>query len=86
MEARMADEQMFLWQGLALTGVGLVVGMVAAIALGRWMSSLLFGVGPFDAVAYVTALGISVLAAALASYVPARRAASIDPIETLRAE
>jgi ABC-type antimicrobial peptide transport system permease subunit len=79
-------EQMFLRQGLALTGVGLVVGMVAAIAFGRWMSSLLFGVGPFDAVAYVTALGVSVLAAALASYVPARRAATIDPIETLRAE
>jgi putative ABC transport system permease protein len=79
-------EQMFLRQGLALTGVGLVVGMVAAIALGRWMSSLLFGVGPFDAVAYGAALGVSVLAAAFASYVPARRAASIDPIETLRAE
>jgi ABC-type antimicrobial peptide transport system permease subunit len=79
-------EQMFLRQGLALTGVGLVVGMVAAIALGRWMSSLLFGVGPFDAVAYATALGVSVLAAAFASYVPARRAATIDPIETLRAE
>ena len=43
-------------------------------------------VGPFDAVAYVAALGVSVLAAALASYVPARRAATIDPIETLRAE
>jgi ABC-type antimicrobial peptide transport system permease subunit len=79
-------EQMFMWQGLALTGVGLVVGTVAAIALGRWMSSLLFGVGPFDAVAYVAALGVSVLTATIASYVPARRAAAIDPIETLRAE
>ena len=59
---------------------------MAAIALGRWMSSLLFGVGPFDVVAYVAALGVSILTAMLASYVPARRAASIDPVETLRAE
>ena len=79
-------EQMFLRQGLALTGVGLVVGVVAAIALGRWMSSLLFGVGPFDPMAYTAALGVTMAAAALASYVPARRAAAIDPIETLRAE
>ena len=79
-------EQMFLRQGLALTGVGLAIGVVAAIALGRWMSSLLFGVGPFDVVAYVAALGVSILTAMLASYVPARRAAMIDPIETLRAE
>jgi putative ABC transport system permease protein len=79
-------EQMFLRQGLALTGVGLVVGVVTAVALGRWMSSLLFGVGPFDSVAYTAALGTTVAAAALASYVPARRAAAIDPIETLKAE
>jgi ABC-type antimicrobial peptide transport system permease subunit len=79
-------EQMFLRQGLALTGVGLVVGCVAAIALGRWVSSLLFGVGPFDPVTYVAALGVIMAAAALASYVPARRAARIDPSETLRRE
>jgi ABC-type antimicrobial peptide transport system permease subunit len=79
-------ERMFLRQGLALTGVGLVVGIGAAIVLSRWISSLLFGVGPFDAVAYVAALGVSLVTAALASYVPARRAATIDPIETLRAE
>ena len=79
-------EQIFLLQGLALTGVGLVVGTVGAIVLGRWMSSLLFGVGPFDAVAYLAALCVSVLTAALASYLPARRAANIDPLETLRAE
>ena len=79
-------ERMFLRQGLTLTGVGLVVGVVAAMALGRWMSSLLFGVGPFDPAAYVAAIGVTMVAAALASYLPARRAATIDPIETLRAE
>jgi putative ABC transport system permease protein len=56
------------------------------LALGRLMSSLLFGVGPLDPVAYVSALGVTLVAAALATYVPARRAATIDPIETLRAE
>jgi ABC-type antimicrobial peptide transport system permease subunit len=79
-------EQMFLRQGLALTAIGLVVGIAVAAALGRWMSSLLFGVGPMDPAAYAAALGIMIAAAALASYVPARRAANIDPIETLRAE
>jgi predicted permease len=79
-------EQMFLRQGLALTGVGLAVGVVAAIALGRWMSSLLFGVGPFDPLTYIAALAVTLGVAALASYVPARRAAAVDPIETLKTE
>jgi ABC-type antimicrobial peptide transport system permease subunit len=79
-------ERMFLRQGFALTGVGLVVGIVAAIAFGRWMQSLLFGVGPLDPVTYLAAVGVTLLAAALASYLPARRAAAIDPIETLKAE
>ena len=79
-------ERMFLRQGFVLTGVGLVVGIVAAIALGRWMQSLLFGVGPLDPVTYVAAVGVTLLAAALASYLPARRAATIDPNVTLKAE
>ncbi|HUL81638.1 MAG TPA: ABC transporter permease [Gammaproteobacteria bacterium] len=78
--------KMFLLQGLALCAVGAVVGLVAAVMLGRLMSSLLFGVGPLDPVAYVAAVVVTIAAAALASYVPARRAANIDPIETLRAE
>jgi predicted permease len=81
-----ALERMFLLHGLALTGVGIAVGVAAAMAVGRVMSSLLFGVGALDPTAYLSALGITLAAAALASYVPARRAASIDPIETLKAE
>ncbi len=50
------------------------------------MSSLLFGIGPTDAVTYVAAIGIILAAAALASYLPARRASAIDPVETLKAE
>jgi predicted permease len=78
--------KMFLLHGLGLSAVGAVVGVVAAMAVGRLLSSLLFGVGPMDPAAYAAALGVTIAAAALASYVPARRAASIDPIETLRAE
>jgi ABC-type antimicrobial peptide transport system permease subunit len=79
-------KRMFLLHGLALTGVGTVVGLVVAVALARVMSSLLFGIGPMDPVAYMAALGVTLVAAALASYVPARRAAAIDPILTMKAE
>jgi predicted permease len=77
---------MFLLHGLRLSGVGVVVGLVVAAAVGRSMSSLLFGVEPLDPAAYVAAIGVILAAAGLASYLPARRAAAIDPIETLRAE
>jgi putative ABC transport system permease protein len=77
---------MFLLQGLTLSGAGVVIGLVVAAALGRSMSSLLFGIEPIDPAAYLAAIGVSLAAATLASYVPARRAATIDPMETLRAE
>jgi predicted permease len=79
-------ERMFVRQGLVLTGIGAAVGLVAAVALARLMSSLLFGVSTLDASTYGAALGVTLGAAALASYLPARRAASIDPAETLRAD
>jgi putative ABC transport system permease protein len=77
---------MFLRQGLALTGAGLAIGVVAALALTRLMSSLLFGIEPTDVTTYVVALGVIFAAAALASYLPARRASAVDPVETLKAE
>jgi putative ABC transport system permease protein len=79
-------EGMFLRQGLTLAAVGAAIGLVAAAALGRSMSSLLFGVGAMDPTAYISALGITLAAAALATYLPARRAATINPIETLKVE
>jgi ABC-type antimicrobial peptide transport system permease subunit len=79
-------KKMFLLHGLTLSGVGVVVGLIVAAALGRSMSSLLFGIEPMDPAAYITAIGVTLAAAALASYLPARRAAMIDPMETLRAE
>ncbi len=77
---------MFLRQGLTLSAVGLGVGLVAALALRRLMPSLLFGVEPSDVATYVAAIGIILAAAALASYLPARRASAIDPVETLKQE
>jgi ABC-type lipoprotein release transport system permease subunit len=50
------------------------------------MSSLLFGIRPTDPAANAAALAVIIAAAALASYVPARRAAAVDPIDTLKAE
>jgi putative ABC transport system permease protein len=79
-------KRMFVRQGLALTAVGAGVGLVTAIALTQWMSSLLFGVERLDPPTYVAVLGVLAMAAAMASYVPARRAAAVDPVETLTAE
>jgi predicted permease len=77
---------MFLKQGLTLSVIGLAIGLVAAFAVTRFLSSLLFGIGPTDAVCYVAAIVVILAAAALASYVPARRASTIDPVVTLKAE
>jgi predicted permease len=77
---------MFVRHGLLLTAVGVACGLGAAIALTRLMSSLLFEVSPVDPLTYgAVAIGL-VLAAALASYLPSRRAAAVDPVEALRAE
>ena len=77
--------RMFVRQGLALTAAGAAVGLVTAIALTQWMTSLLFGVGRLDPPTYAVVLGVLGMAAALASYVPARRAAAVDPVQTLAA-
>jgi putative ABC transport system permease protein len=78
--------RMFVRHGLMLTGVGVVCGLGAAIALMRLMSSLLFSVSPADPVTYA-AVSLGMLATAwLACYLPSRRAAAMDPVEALRAE
>jgi predicted permease len=77
---------MFLGHGLRLTAIGVTAGLGAAVALSRWMSSLLFGVAPFDPVTYVSMTVVLIAAAGSACYFPARRAAKLDPMDTLRAE
>src|SRR5688572_3935912 len=79
-------KSMFVYRGMILSGIGIVVGAVVAAGLTRLMSSLLFGVTPLDVVTFVAAAAFLAVAALLASYVPARRAATIDPMETLKAE
>jgi len=77
---------MFVRHGLMLTGVGVAVGLFAAIILMRLMSSLLFKVSPVDPVTY-GAVSVGLVATAwLASYLPSRRVATVDPVESLRAE
>jgi predicted permease len=78
--------RMFLRQGLGLTGIGAAIGLGAAISLTRLMKSLLFGISPLDPVTYAGVPFVLVTAALLASYLPARRAAAVDPVEALRAE
>jgi predicted permease len=79
-------KRMFVWHGLALAAVGLVIGMIAASGLTRLMSSVLFGTSHLDPLTYVTVAVFLAVAAALASYFPARRASAVDPIEVLKAE
>lgn len=76
----------FVRSALALTGIGLVIGVATAAALMQWLKSLLFGISPLDPFTYITVPLVLAAAAALASYLPARRAAAMDPVEALRAE
>ena len=78
--------RMFVCRGLLLTGTGAAAGLVAAAGLTRLMSSLLFGVTALDPTTYAAVSALLVAAAVMASYLPARRAMSIDPVEALRAE
>jgi putative ABC transport system permease protein len=77
---------LFVRQGLLLTTIGIVIGLVAAFTTMHLLSSLLFGVSPVDVATY-SAVSIGLIALAwIASYLPSRRSASIDPIEALRGE
>jgi putative ABC transport system permease protein len=81
-----AVTRLFLGYGLRLTAMGIACGLAAAAACTRLMSSLLFEVSPLDPVTFAGVPLMLVLAAALASYVPALRAAVVDPVEALRTD
>jgi putative ABC transport system permease protein len=79
-------KRMFVGHGLALAGVGVAIGLGAAASLTRLMSTLLYGITPLDPMTYAVVPVVLVIATVLASYLPARRAASVDPVEALRSE
>jgi putative ABC transport system permease protein len=78
--------RMIVGQGLALALAGLVIGAVAALALTRLMSGLLFQVSAADPASFAAGALLFAVVAALASYLPARRATRVDPTEALRYE
>jgi putative ABC transport system permease protein len=73
-------------QGLWLTLIGAATGALGALALGRTLSSLLYGVSSLDAVAFVLAVALAAITALAACVLPARRAAAIEPLAGLRAD
>jgi putative ABC transport system permease protein len=78
--------KMILGRGMAVIGIGLVIGLAAAFALTRLMRSLLFGIGENDPLTFGAITLILLLIALLACYIPARRAAKVDPLIALRYE
>jgi putative ABC transport system permease protein len=76
-----------IWKrGAAISGVGIGLGVIAAFATTRFMASLLYGVSPLDPGSFAGAAAFLTVVALLAAYVPARRAARVDPAITLRHE
>jgi len=77
---------MVFGEGLRLAVVGVALGCLGALASARFISSLLFNVKPLDAVSFAGGSVVLVLTALIATLIPARRAASVDPVVALRYE
>jgi ABC-type antimicrobial peptide transport system permease subunit len=83
---RSALTALFVRQGLWLTGIGIGCGLLAALLTMRLLSSLLFQVSPVDPFTYIVITTVVVAISYLACYLPSRRAATVDPVNALRAE
>jgi ABC-type antimicrobial peptide transport system permease subunit len=77
---------MVLTETAAPVGVGVAIGVVAALGVTRLAEKMLYGVTPTDPVTFAGASGLLILLALVAAYVPSRRAARLSPVETLRCE
>jgi predicted permease len=73
-------------QGMTLCGVGMIAGLVLVAATGRFLRAFLFEVGPSDPIVLGGTIAVLLLSALVASWIPARRASRVDPIEALRAD
>jgi predicted permease len=78
--------KLVLRQGLSLTLIGVASGTVAALAMTRWLDSLLYEVSARDPLTFALVIGALTLVALLACYIPARRAAKVEPVVSLRHE
>jgi ABC-type antimicrobial peptide transport system permease subunit len=75
-----------MWRAALLTGLGLAAGLGTAIASGRLLQAFLFGVTPHDVVSLGAAASLLAAVAMIAAWIPARRAAAVDPLVALRVE
>jgi ABC-type antimicrobial peptide transport system permease subunit len=78
--------RMVVRQGMRAAAVGIGLGLVGALGVGRLMTRLLYEVSPVDAATLVGATAVLGLATLLANYIPARRAAHVDPLASLRSD
>jgi ABC-type lipoprotein release transport system permease subunit len=78
--------KLILTQGLKLALLGVGIGLLAALALSRWMEALLFEVRPTDPLTFAVIAAVLVLVALFACWIPAWRAAKVDPLVALRNE
>jgi len=78
--------KLFVGQGLMLALAGAGIGVVIALGLSRFLSSVLYQIRPTNFLPYVVAATVSIVMALLASYLPARRASRVDPMVALRYE
>ena len=85
--ARLSDVlRMVIVEGMKPTLLGVTVGIVGALALGRVMSSLIYGVKPTDPLTFLAVAAVLAMVALLATFIPAYRAAKVDPMVALRYE
>ena len=78
--------RLIVGHGALLGGLGVAIGLIGGLGVTRFLRTLLYGVSPFDPVSFIGVAALLTAIALLASYIPARRAAKVDPVEALRFE